>query len=428
MNEMNEKPSLLICCSGTFNNFIKSNEVFLDVRSFVKEGSDSFAGPLSEYDLILYDLLDTTNLVSENRKQQFLKFLKTGKPVIFTLRQFSQNKNINNYQILDDIFSPILKYNRYEIGTRTFTTKNGSQSIFSEYLNGNSSGYEISIDNSEVNSSIISLADNTEGNSIAFYLKEYPNCYLLPWNQNKLGLLWENIVQLAKDSRIQGEKIEEWVNDYSFPELSNIKLEIEKLDKKIVELDIEKTLKENDKVNLERIKNTLLYRDGRILEEVVKEVLKSLGIIVNSNSGNADLSFLFAKNHYVSEIKGCEGSCLKKFVGQLKNHISEYETANEVNVKGILIINAWRKLPLEKRDKEDTKIFPIESVNVARISNIVLITTQQLFVAYCDKLKGEFDLKEFIKKIDDTKGILEGYNDIEKYKVKSENEDEKSID
>ena len=50
------------------------------------------------------------------------------------------------------------------------------------------------------------------------------------------------------------------------------------------------------------------------------------------------------------------------------------------------------------------------------------MTTQQLFVAYCDNLEGKFDLEEFIQKIESTNGILEGYDDIEKYKVKMEQE------
>ena len=99
------------------------------------------------------------------------------------------------------------------------------------------------------------------------------------------------------------------------------------------------------------------------------------------------------------------------------SHIAEYKNENEVEPKGILLINPWRKLPIEERNTNDKPNFPNEIMTLVNISNITLITTQQLFVAYCDNLEGKFNLDEFIQKIDSTNGVLEGYEDIERFKT-----------
>ncbi|MBK8981812.1 MAG: hypothetical protein IPM38_05675 [Ignavibacteria bacterium] len=45
------------------------------------------------------------------------------------------------------------------------------------------------------------------------------------------------------------------------------------------------------------------------------------------------------------------------------------------------------------------------------------MTTQQLFVAYCEHLDGIFVLENFINKILYANGVVGGYENIEKYKT-----------
>ncbi|HRK00934.1 MAG TPA: hypothetical protein PL089_15090 [Ignavibacteria bacterium] len=419
--EEKEKLNFLINTNTDFTKFLNIY-VKIDNRKFFSEGSNSYASPLSEFDLIFLDIGDNNlyQSLSENRIIQLNKFLLSGKPFIFILRSFHSILETTNYKILEQIFGDIFNIETKDIGKFYSLTDNGKYSVFNEYLNGIDKNYTISfiVDKNEEN--LICLAKNTEDNCVAFSLRKFPNCFFIPWHYKMSDKLCEILIQLAIDSKVNGEPILDWVKEYSFSELELTDSRIEELSLKISELEDEKDKVNLNKIRLERIRDTLLFRDGKILEEVTKEVLIELGLeIKDGTAGKEDLKFVCNEKHYLLEVKGSNSSCQKnKHVGQIKNHISEYETEIEGKVKGILIMNAWRELPIEERDTNDTKIFPQESVKVAEISDIVLMTTQQLFVMYCDNLEGKFDLKEFMNKIDSTKGVLEGYDHIEEYKIK----------
>lgn len=392
--------------------------VSVDRRNFLSEGSEACASPISEYDLVILDNTMQKARISVIRKDQLLNHIKGGKPFIFVLRQFMGTGEKSNYTILSTIFERNFIFNTREIGQVYSLTTLGKQSCFKSYLEGEKTHYKISL-KSEQKDSVLSYANNSEGNCVAFVLKEFRNCYFVPWNNDKAEIFCEIIVKLARESLMNGEPVKEWVKNYSFSHLKKVTKDIIQIEDKISILEQEKLSEISKRENYERIRDTLLYRAGKILEDVTKEVLRELGIEARDGTiGKEDTQFIYDEKHYISEIKGSIGSCQKNnHVGQLKNHMSEYETDNIVKVKGILIMNAWRELPLEDRDKTDTKVFPQESVNVAIISNIVLMTTQQLFVAYCDNLEGKFNLEEFISKVDSTSGILVGYADISEYKI-----------
>jgi len=390
----------------------------LDTRKMNSEGSKTLASPLSEYSSIILDFYDDNYILSNSRREQLKKYISSGNPLICILNQFKGNAKFNNYTEFNSIFfNNENAFNYNELGSDYTLNSKGYSSIWKDYLEENYKSYEISL-NENFEEKVNSLAYNSENNSTAFILKEYPNCYFLPWKDENREIFFNVVFRIIEESSIKNEPTDEWVKEYSFSNLQKVEKSINQVQRKIDELEDEKSKKFLEKENYEKIRDTLLFRDGKILEEVVKTVLIELGLEVKiGKNGREDLVFIFNGDHYIIEVKGCEKSASKKNVKQIASHVIEYTDEEDNEPKGILIINAWRKLPLEDRNTNDKSVFPGEIMKLVKLSKIVLITTQQLFVAYCDKLEGKFDLDEFMKKIDETNGILKGYDDIEKYKL-----------
>lgn len=153
------------------------------------------------------------------------------------------------------------------------------------------------------------------------------------------------------------------------------------------------------------------------MKDVCKDVLNEVGIKAkDGKKAREDLVFIRNNEHFLIEVKGCEKSANKSHVKQVESHKKEYTDENEIVVKGILLINAWRRLPLEERNTADRPIFPNEIMKLVNLYKICLMTTQQLFVIYCKQLEGNFDLNTFIEKLKNSNGRFEGFNNINSYK------------
>ena len=151
-----------------------------------------------------------------------------------------------------------------------------------------------------------------------------------------------------------------------------------------------------------------------------KEVLNEFGLKVeDGKQGREDLVFSFNDENFLLEVKGIEKSASKSNVRQLNGHLTEYKNEHEVEVKGILLVNAWRKLPIEERETKEKPIFPDEIMTLVNLTGVVLMTTQQLFVAYCEYLEGKFNLDTFVKTSKSTSGVMIGFEDTFKYKLNS---------
>lgn len=396
----------------------KEKKINVNVLSPLNDESGT-ANILKEYDLIILNYKNKAESISINRHGQIINYAKDGKLLIFLLHKLVGNQSgDSNYKPILGLFDNDFIFNENEKGETFDLTEAGEKSIFKDYLKNSRRRFNISI-KSGYETIIESLADNVEKNSVAFRLKSYPNCYFLPYVSGNENEFCELVLQLIYKDLKYGEIVDDWVKEYSFPELENVDKNISEIQIEIDLMEVKKEKQILEKENYERIRNTLLYRGDDILTNVCKEVLNELSIdAIDGKIGREDLIFVYNKKHYMLEVKGLTKSASKKNISQLNSHAIQYTYDNEVEVKKILLINAWRELPLEERNTKDKPIFPNEIMNLVNLSNITLITTQQLFVMYCDNLEGKFDLKEFMKEIDSTKGILEGYDHIEEYKIK----------
>lgn len=417
MSEKNKFiPKILIDKPVNLNisEITKGNKLIFHENSPLHDDHNS-ASLLSEYDLIILNYSEPA-MMTMNREEQLNNFVKSGKTLIFILNKFIGDRNgVSNYFPIRSIFENYFIFRELEKGDNFALTKFGVNSECKNYLEHGIKKFNISVNNA-FGSDIISLADNVENNSVAFICKKYPNCYFLPWMTGNEEEFAKLILKLVfEGSNVQ--PVEDWVRDYSFSDLINVENKINEIQNKIDDLEKVKMGNISEKKKYEEIRDTLLYRDGKILEDVVKKVFIDLGIEIQlGKEAREDLIFIFKTNHYLIEVKGCEKSTNKGHVKQVISHVVEYTEEEDTVPKGILIINAWRKLPIEERNTNDKPLFPNELMKLVSISHITLMTTQQLFVAYCDNLEGKFDLEEFIQKIDTTNGVLVGYDDIRRFK------------
>ena len=168
-----DKLRILINSFEDFSLLSNHDNVIIDKRNFLIEGDIEYAGPISEYDLVVLDLVNPAENISSNRIKQLKTHINNGKPFIFILRKFNANSPYSNYHQLLAIFGNIFSFNIKEMGSKYELTSFGKSSIFKDYLMPLKTDYEISIVN---DNKIESLADNTEGNSVAFKIRGFKNC------------------------------------------------------------------------------------------------------------------------------------------------------------------------------------------------------------------------------------------------------------
>jgi len=415
--------------NDSYKNFLKNKRFKVDTRLLTQLDTNNSADLLTEYDAVILSFKNPINYIQE-RLEQIQNFLSISNKllVIFLNRYQKASPSETNHIILEELI------NRFKgnagmflipkTSGSTFTvTEAGKNNIFYEYINKEPKSWKISFRDEGYNF-VNPLAINTDGDLVAFSLTDSKiNAYnvFLPWFPEGEEIFWKTIERFLIQEKQDYKDVDKWVNDYSFPKLIELDEKIREKEERINELIIEKSSLEDEKGKYERIRNVLLYHDGTLLNNVCKLVLIELGINArDGKTGREDIVFEYNGDNFLIEVKGCEKSANKKHIKQVGTHVLEYTHENEKEVKGILLINAWRKLPIEERGTRDKPIFPDEIMNLVNISKVALVTTQQLFVIYCKHLEKKFNLDEFVEELKNIVGPLAGYNDINTYKKKEE--------
>lgn len=141
--------------------------------------------------------------------------------------------------------------------------------------------------------------------------------------------------------------------------------------------DAQRAVSEQDKriASLERRK-LLFTGTGRALELVVREALEALGFKVEEPAaGRDDWIARAAEGTAVVEVKGVAGSSAERHAAQLEKWVSGYYAVDEEPAKGVLIVNAFRDLPLADRAGE---AFPEQMIPYSTARGHCLMTSSQL--------------------------------------------------
>ena len=196
-----------------------------------------------------------------------------------------------------------------------------------------------------------------------------------------------------------------WVSSIEIPGEVPLKDEIAVEKQKLETVESNVKGLEDSLTELEKYKG-LLYETGLPLQELVKSTLEKLGAEIKPSIVTDEFIIGIGGKEALIEVKGLTKSISKDDIGQLIVDKGEHLKATGENIKGILIGNAWRLLPLEQRDTHDKPIFPQNIVKIARNQDIGLISTTELLKAFCKTLEEPQYKKEVLNKIIAGKGVI----------------------
>ncbi|WP_307413999.1 hypothetical protein [Paenibacillus sp. W2I17] len=145
----------------------------------------------------------------------------------------------------------------------------------------------------------------------------------------------------------------------------------------MLEFEIEKL--GSDLKSLEELK-ILFAGTGQPLENIVGRVFGYLGFEVSEGiPGRDDLILVYKGQVAVVEVKGVTKSAAEKHAAQLEKWVSEYLATKDIKPKGILVVNAFKDVPLEERIE---KPFPDQMMTYSNNRDHCLITGVDLLALY----------------------------------------------
>lgn len=191
------------------------------------------------------------------------------------------------------------------------------------------------------------------------------------------------------DTRISEEP--EWLDSIVPPKGAEIDPQVESLSRQIDELSKRRSELLTQRQQHE-VWQKLLYESGNDLESIVLEALKLLGLenVQPGPKGDQDITGEFFGDTFLFEVKGLNGSAGRKEVFSLDRHIDEFEAKNHDRKvsKGVLVVNAYRKLAPALRDAEGRQVFAGDAVKHAKLLEFALLDTRDLYRAVTDAIEG----------------------------------------
>ena len=168
----------------------------------------------------------------------------------------------------------------------------------------------------------------------------------------------------------------EWASQYFLPNEQTYLSDITSLETAKEKLILEINIKKNQLTSLQKRKLLFAGGTGEILVEEVILALEKLELKVEKGEpGRVDLVSFFENMPIVVEVKGNKKSGGEDDAAQLEKWSSEYYANQKKEPKALLLVNAYRDLPLKERKE---KAFPDQMLNYAKRKEQCLMTTTQL--------------------------------------------------
>jgi len=195
-----------------------------------------------------------------------------------------------------------------------------------------------------------------------------------------------------------------WTNNIEIPGEASIKKDIEASKQQLEALTTIIKEKGESLIELQKFKR-LLYETGLPLQELVKSTFDEIGVKTKPSVVTDEFIIEIHGQEALIEVKGNVKSITKDDVAQLVADIMEHLKKTSQEVKGILIGNGWRLEPPEQRDIDNKFIFSRDAIKVAENHNIALLSTTELFKAYCLILENPIKKEEILNKVISGVGI-----------------------
>ena len=175
----------------------------------------------------------------------------------------------------------------------------------------------------------------------------------------------------------EGRSWPTWANSYLTSEQRKTRLEVTKQQKRIeaARAKLAKLQRESEELESQ---NQLFLGTGRPLEIEVKKVLELLGGTVHDpDPGREDWKVSFPERDVVVEVKGVGKSAAEKQAAQLEKWIAGSLEETGDSLKGLLVVNTWRDLPIDERKMES---FPAQMLPYSESRGHCLVTGLQLLI------------------------------------------------
>ena len=165
----------------------------------------------------------------------------------------------------------------------------------------------------------------------------------------------------------------------------------------------------------------LLTASGPVLEEIVKDVLISLGFTLKqTQKGRSDIVAEYNNINIVAEIKGVSKSAAEKHAAQLEKWVAEFIEENDKVPKPLLIINGFCNTPIDERTED---VFPNQMLKYCNSREHALITTTQLLCLFIEITQNPECANERLSELLSCVGVYQRYKDTNAYLFKTKNMD-----
>ena len=218
----------------------------------------------------------------------------------------------------------------------------------------------------------------------------------------ELLLLGERLAQRRK-----GEfALPEWASKRVLPGEQAIKALTHKAEEQEREVAEKKRQLIVQQIGYDRLK-VMLSEKGDILHAVTIEVLRELGFTAREGPpGRDDIISDYIGRPLVAEVKGTKGSAAESHAAQLEKWVSNFKEEHTVTPKGMLVVNAFNDVPLEKRTQAP---FPDQMLSYSTKRDHCLITSRQLLGLLFEVRKDPAAKDRLVQTLFDTVGVYKGF-------------------
>jgi hypothetical protein len=134
--------------------------------------------------------------------------------------------------------------------------------------------------------------------------------------------------------------------------------------------------------------------------------LKELGANIKPSIVNDEFIIEHNGKEALVEVKGKNKSIDKDDLGHLVIDIGQHFKETGKSIKGLFIGNGLRNLPPQKRESGNNMTFPKEIAKAAEDHNVGLLSSVELFNAYCKVLERKLSKDDFLNTVFSSSGII----------------------